>query len=136
MRETRIIVAGSRNFTDAEYVRGKLDEIIGRIRKGNPDPGNIVIVSGCCRGVDAIGEEYALDRGYGLVRFPADWARYGRGAGPIRNEDMASFASQENGHLIAFWDGKSSGTRSMIALAGNRGLSVNIVNVSTRREPS
>ena len=130
MVETRIIVAGSRNFTDAGFIFGKLDEIIGGIKRDNPGHGDIVIVSGCCRGVDSVGESYAKARGYSLARFPANWTKCGRGAGPIRNEDMASFASEGDGHLVAFWDGKSAGTRSMIALAGNRGLSVNIVKIS------
>lgn len=129
MAETRIIVAGSRNFTDADFIFGKLDEIIGGIRQDGSGNGSTVIVSGCCRGVDAIGESYARAHGYGLARFPANWTKFGRGAGPIRNEEMASFASEADGHLIAFWDGKSAGTRSMIALASDHGLSIHVEKI-------
>ena len=54
--------------------------------------------------------------------------KYGKAAGPIRNKQMAEFASQQTGMLIAFWDGKSRGTGSMIRLAKEYGLEVHIVD--------
>ena len=63
------------------------------------------------------------------MKFPADWKTYGKTAGPIRNKQMAEFASQQTGMLIAFWDGKSRGTGSMIRLAKEYGLEVHIVAI-------
>ena len=54
---------------------------------------------------------------------PADWNRLGRAAGPIRNEEMAEVSDA----LIAFWDGKSRGTKSMIEIARRKGLQVAVV---------
>ena len=44
-------------------------------------------------------------------------------AGPIRNEEMAEVSDA----LIAFWDGKSRGTKSMIEIARRKGLQVAVV---------
>ena len=56
--------------------------------------------------------------------FPADWKKYGKSAGYVRNSEMAEVAES----LIAFWDGKSRGTKNMIDIAKNKGLKVRIVN--------
>jgi hypothetical protein len=53
-------------------------------------------------------------------RFPADWDRYGKAAGYIRNETMAANAEA----LIALWDGRSPGTKHMIDIARKKGLKV------------
>ena len=54
---------------------------------------------------------------------PADWDKHGKAAGPIRNAEMAEVADA----LIAFWDGQSRETKSMIDLARKKGLQVAIV---------
>lgn len=54
--------------------------------------------------------------------YPADWKKYGRRAGSIRNIEMAQNAEA----LLAVWDGISSGTRHMIKEAEKRGLPVYI----------
>jgi hypothetical protein len=56
--------------------------------------------------------------GIPVKRFAADWKRYGRRAGSIRNTDMA----EEGEGLVAVWDGKSSGTTDIIRQAKNHGL--------------
>jgi len=60
---------------------------------------------------------------YFHLLYPADWNRHGRAAGPIRNEKMAEVSDA----LIAFLDGKSRGTRSMIEIARRKGLQVAVV---------
>lgn len=67
------------------------------------------------KGADTCGERYAKEHGYKIRYFQADWNRYGTAAGPIRNEEMACNADADA--LVAFWDGKSPGTKSMIQLA-------------------
>jgi hypothetical protein len=54
--------------------------------------------------------------------FKADWDKHGKAAGPIRNQQMA----QEADGLIAFWDGKSRGTKDMIQKALNYGLETHV----------
>ena len=68
------------------------------------------IVSGAARGADILGERYGIEHNIPIKRFPADWGKYGKGAGFIRNEQMGNYAD----YLIAFWDGKSRGTFHMI----------------------
>lgn len=79
-----------------------------------------VIVSGTARGADQLGEAWAVNNGVPIERYAADWAKFGRAAGPIRNKIMAQNAEA----LIALWDGKSSGTKNMIELAKTYGLKV------------
>ena len=83
------------------------------------------IVSGGAQGVDRAGEKYAEDTGTPLKVFPADWNKHGRGAGFIRNAQMAEYADA----LIAIWDGESRGTTHMIETAKRQGLVVHVVTV-------
>jgi predicted Rossmann fold nucleotide-binding protein DprA/Smf involved in DNA uptake len=78
------------------------------------------VISGCARGVDRLGEQWGYAHDVSIARFPADWKRYGKLAGPIRNKEMAAYADA----LIAVWDGKSTGTGHMIRTAKERGLHV------------
>jgi hypothetical protein len=78
------------------------------------------IVSGCGGNVDHAGEYVADVKNLPLHKFPANWTSLGRKAGPIRNREMAEYADA----LIAIWDGKSKGTKSMIDEAKKRGLNV------------
>lgn len=80
----------------------------------------IVIISGHASGADTLGERYAQEKGFKIETYPADWDKYGKAAGPKRNEQMANIANA----LIAFWDRKSKGTKSMINLAKKKGLQV------------
>lgn len=84
---------------------------------------NVIIVSGHASGADSLGEKFAADHNLQCELHPADWERHGKAAGPIRNAEMAEVADA----LIAFWDGQSRGTKSMIDLAKRKGLQVAVV---------
>lgn len=84
------------------------------------------VVSGGAKGVDALGERFAADHSLPIERYPADWKKHGRAAGPIRNAEMAENAEA----LLAIWDGKSRGTGNMIFNAKKRGLAVHVKMVS------
>jgi hypothetical protein len=116
----KVIIAGTRTFNDYALLQREVDEAL---REMNPDGAPIKIVSGGARGADKLGERYARERGYALEIYPADWERYGKRAGYIRNKEMAEVADA----LIAFWDGESRGTRMMIGLAQDHGLDVRVV---------
>ena len=109
----KVIIAGGRYFEDYKQLCCFCDKVL-------QNQINIEIVSGGARGTDSLGEKYAKKRNYGLKQFPAAWSKFGRSAGVIRNVEMANYAEV----LIAFWDGKSRGTRSMINLAEKEGLKV------------
>ena len=82
----------------------------------------IEIVSGTANGADKLGEKFAKENGYPIKQFPADWDKNGKGAGYIRNAQMAEYADA----LIVFWDGKSKGTKHMIDLAKRANLKLKI----------
>jgi len=112
----KVIIAGGRDFNDYDLLRGKCDEVIG-------DNTDIEIISGTANGADRLGERYAKEKGYPVVRFPAKWSEYGKSAGPIRNKEMADYGDT----LISFWDGKSKGTKHMIETAKRNNLHVTVV---------
>jgi hypothetical protein len=103
----RIIIAGSRWFNNYELLKRKMDAIL------TTTPLPITIISGTCQGADKLGEQYAKEKGYEVEQHPADWDRFGRAAGPIRNEEMAKVADA----CVVFWNGKTPGSKSMVALA-------------------
>ena len=106
----KIIIAGGRRFSDYKELSMVCNEVIGEWNPNNSDP---EIVSGTANGADRLGEKYANEKKYSIEQFPADWETNGRAAGYIRNLEMAKYSDG----LIAFWDGKSKGTRNMINLA-------------------
>lgn len=108
----KVIIAGSRTATfrkvaEAVYFSGWYDQITE-------------VVCGNAPGADSHGKRYAEMHGFPVKEFPADWFRYGKAAGPIRNQQMAEYADA----LIAVWDEQSKGTRDMIERAKRRGLRV------------
>lgn len=129
MKELRVIIAGSRDFDDFPKLMNSCIDILHEISEQSGNLDKIRIVSGTARGADLLGEQYAKVAGYEVSRFPADWDGLGKRAGYVRNAEMAKFAVADGnyGVLIAFWDGKSKGTKHMIDLAEKKGLEVHIV---------
>ena len=129
MKEARIIIAGSRSFNDYIKLKAAMYDTICDLKKSNGEELNIKIISGTARGADKLGEKYANEYGYEVVRFPADWDRLGKRAGYVRNAEMAKYAVSDGsiGVLVACWDGASKGTKHMIDLANKYGLEVLIV---------
>ena len=107
----KVIIAGGREINDYELV---LKAVL------NAGFDITAVVSGAARGVDTLGERFAEEAGLQLFKFPADWDKHGRAAGPIRNQVMGDFADA----LIAIWDGQSRGTKHMIDYATKKGLKV------------
>lgn len=99
----KVVIAGGRDFNDFDLLTKICDEVLEGYE-------NIEIVSGGAKGADALAKKYAKLHGYKYTEFPADWNTHGKAAGPIRNNQMAEYSHL----LIAFWDGKSKGTRNMI----------------------
>ena len=118
----RVVVAGCRNYDNYNDAKEYIDFCISGIRERF----NLVFVSGGCRGSDMLGERYAKENGYKIERYPADWEKYGKSAGPIRNKEMAEIGD----YFICFWDYKSRGTKTMIeyARALNKPVKVKRIN--------
>lgn len=107
----RTVIAGSRTINDSLLVEQAILKSGFRITE---------VFSGGARGVDQLGEAWARRNGVPVRHFPADWERYGKRAGFLRNEEMADRAEA----LIAVWDFKSPGTRHMIEIVKRKGLRV------------
>jgi len=110
----RTIIAGSRSATLADLNAAMLecpwrDKIT-------------LVISGCARGADLHGENWASLHQIPIERYPANWKKYGKSAGFIRNEQMAQVADA----LIAIWDGESRGTANMINHTEKLNLPVHI----------
>ena len=114
----KVIIAGGRDFKDYDLLTRKCDDILKEV-----DHLDLEIVSGGARGADYLGELYAQVQSLPLKIFPADWDTHGKAAGPIRNTQMAEYADA----LIAFWDGRSRGTKHMIDTATKNNLNVRVV---------
>lgn len=69
-----------------------------------------IIVSGGARGIDTCARDYARKKGLIMVEFFPDYEKYGRRAPIIRNDRIIDYADL----VIAFWDGKSHGTKYVI----------------------
>lgn len=124
-KKVKVIVAGSRSFTDLDLLRNKCDYYLSDAIARNYD---IEIVSGTAKGADKLGEAYALEKGYHIAFFPADWKTHGKRGGYLRNQQMADYANDcGNGALICFWDGQSKGTAHMIDIAKQKGMHIRIV---------
>lgn len=78
------------------------------------------IVSGGARGIDACAKDYALRHGLKLTEFLPEYEKYGRGAPLRRNITIIEYAD----FVLAFWDGKSRGTKYVIDNCKKRNIPV------------
>lgn len=114
----RIIIAGSRTFNNYALFASKLDHLVKKLR-------NIYIVTGDAKGPDKMATRWAFERGWSYSIFRAEWDKHGKAASLIRNQEMIEKGRAKA--LIAFWDGKSKGTKSIIDLAKKAKLKVKVI---------
>ena len=104
--EMKVAIVGSRSINDqmfVEYLFRCFTYIFGKPTK---------IISGGARGIDTFAEDFAHNFNIDLQVFKPDWAKYGRKAGFIRNEDIIKNCDI----CLAFWDGESHGTKHDLEL--------------------
>lgn len=80
------------------------------------------IVSGGAQGVDTCARAYALANGIKLTELLPEYDKYGRGAPLIRNVRIIEYAEM----VLAFWDGKSRGTKFVINNCRERGIPIKV----------
>ncbi|MBQ8806299.1 MAG: DUF2493 domain-containing protein [Bacteroidaceae bacterium] len=131
----KVIIAGSRTFDRYDIVRRTLNQKF-------TEP--FIVVSGCANGADKLGERYAREYNLQVELHPADWSNlqavpchvkynsrgpYNALAGHNRNREMLQSVldNPDGGCLVAFWDGQSAGTRNMINIAREAGLTVHVI---------
>jgi len=107
----KVGVVGSRSFSDYEFLKEMLQWHDIKL-----------IVSGGAKGADQLAEKYAAERGIPTRIRKPNWDKHGRGAGFIRNKEIVETSDE----IIAFWDGKSRGTKHTIGLAEDAGKPVHV----------
>jgi len=128
-KKVKVVVAGSRGFSDYELLKDQLRDILSDIVLNEDSDAEFEIVSGDAKGADKLGERFAKEKSLKLVTFPANWKENGKQAGMLRNVEMAKYASEsDRGVLVAFWDGVSRGTEQMIRMAEKYYLDIYIIN--------
>jgi len=105
----KIAVVGSRNITVSDI--------------GKYIPECDEIISGGAKGVDSSVAEYAKACGIKLTLFLPEYRRYGRAAPILRNKRIVDAADR----VIAFWDGSSRGTLSVIKYAEKAGKECRVI---------
>jgi len=109
----KLAVVGSRDFRNYNLLREKLDTI----------KDVYLIISGGAAGADGLAEIYAKEKNIPTLIFKAEWNKYGKAAGMIRNEKII----READTVVAFWNGKSPGTKNSIDLAKAQGKTLIVV---------
>ena len=111
----RLLITGGRNFDDRDLMWATLDRL-------HAEHHFTLLIHGDARGADRLASEWASERGIEVLACPADWKRYGRGAGPMRNRQMLG----EHPDLVVAFPG-GAGTSNMIEIARKAGLKVIVV---------
>jgi hypothetical protein len=114
----KVGVVGSREFDDYEQLEHVLNQL-----------NNVTcIVSGGAKGADSLGEKYADENGLEKIIHLPDWDTHGKGAGFVRNTAIVRDADL----VVAFWDGKSRGTRDTISKTFNSTVPLLIIHYKTK----
>lgn len=105
----KLMVCGSRSITDADWVKAEIGSFwyneIAWVDK-------CIMVEGEARGVDTYAKEYAQENQWTIESYPANWEKFGKSAGYIRNEEMVKACDV----CLIIWDGQSLGTKHDIDL--------------------
>jgi len=115
----RLLVCGSREWWD--------DELLANVLEGRWfTPMVQVLIEGEAPGADSMAKWWARNRRIEVLSFPADWAKYGKAAGAIRNQQMID--EGEPTLVIAFHDDlhNSKGTKDMVKRAQKNGILVEL----------
>lgn len=97
----KLIIAGGRDFNNYQVLNTIVSVYSNVISE---------VVCGDARGADSLGADWAYHNNIPVKHFPAEWEKYGKAAGYIRNAEIGEYADA----LIAFWNGHSTGTKHMI----------------------
>lgn len=121
----RILVTGSRDWEDIALLEGAILAAVLELVEPEHGPGDIVLVSGACpTGADRQAEAYVEELLTPLVaieRHPADWEKYGKRAGFLRNAEMVELGADI---CLAFIKNGSKGASMTARLAEEAGIPV------------
>jgi len=109
-----ILVCGGRDYENRDRVYRTLDEL------AKQHPEGIRLVHGSAPGADSLAAHWATFNRVPATAVPADWKKYGRAAGPIRNSQMLEMSSPDL--CVAFAGG--TGTADMVTKCRKAGVEV------------
>lgn len=110
---TRVLLTGSRTWTDWRAIVDKLDTLAATVP-------NLMIVHGACpHGADDIADRHARAQGIRTERHPANWRKHGRRAGHVRNAHMVALGAEL---CLAFIRDSSPGASGCAAMAEHSGI--------------
>lgn len=111
----RVLVCGSRDYANRKLMWSVLDALL----VAHPD---LTIIEGEARGADRMAREWAEAQlpPVKVLKFPANWNKYGRAAGPIRNRQM--LVEGQPDMVLAFGGRDGKGTNNMVQQARKAGL--------------
>ena len=122
MKKTKILICGGRHFNDYDVFSEKVNAVFNELGITREET---ELVSGGCEGTDKMAERFAEENIIPIRVFSADWKKYGKAAGPIRNKQMVDYIKDsEERYVIAFTSDKTKGTRNTIKLAVKNGIEV------------
>jgi len=116
----KILICGSRRINDPALVAQAVEKSGMKATH---------IVSGGARGVDTLAQLYAQSNGIEFTEYLADWDKYGKRAGFMRNCVMVGAADA----VIAVWDGESRGTKHSIDYARLQGKQVFVLRPEIKK---
>lgn len=127
----RVIVSGSRDWTDSARIWAALDNVLNE-----SDPSPLVVVHGNAPGADSIANQWATyhhNNGYNVEpeAHPAQWTKHGRRAGPLRNQEMVDAGADL---VLAFIKDNSPGASHLVREARTAGIPVEEFHVTTEVE--
>jgi hypothetical protein len=115
-----ILVSGDRNWTEYPVIFEALTkawEDWSKREGATPGSRNVMVIHGAANGADKLAGKAAFMLGFGIRATPADWNKYKKGAGPVRNSLMLK--ENKVDLVLAFHDhlADSKGTRDMVQKA-------------------
>jgi len=122
----RILVTGSRDWTDDERIEGAIREAWRDA--GKPPIETVTLIHGCARGADSIAASIARKVGMTIEAYPAAWDTRGRAAGVIRNSKMVNAGADI---CLAFIKDQSRGASHCSQAAMDAGIETRIFNERT-----
>jgi hypothetical protein len=117
VNEFRILVCGGRDYANWPAFDATMWHVAVHY-------GATEIIHGAARGADRMADAWARMVGLRINPFPADWNRYGKSAGPVRNQQMLL---EGRPHLVVAFPG-GRGTADMVRQAQAAGVPVFIVS--------
>lgn len=121
----RVLVCGSRTFTDERIIRLAL---FGAVAEAHALLGDLDVIHGGAQGADALAHQVAVNDLLDVEEYPADWDTHGKAAGPIRNQQMLDEGKPDL--VLAFVDkplAESRGTADMVRRARAAGVPTYVV---------